>query len=164
MDNTNNTQFTLQKLGEIMLRYGLVIMLLWVGALKFLKYEAEGIKPMVENSGLLSWFYDVMSVQMFSNIIGVIEIILAVLIATRYFAPKVSAIGSIGTIIMFLITLSFLLTTPGVWQQGYGFPSPSPMPGQFLAKDLVLLGVAVWSAGEALAAAKIRSNENRRIN
>lgn len=159
MDNTKTSQFTLQKLGEIMLRYGLVIMLLWVGALKFLKYEAEAIKPMVENSGLFSWFYDIMSVQMFSNIIGIIEIILAILIATRSFAPKVSAIGSIGTIIMFLITLSFLLTTPGVWEQGYGFPIPSPMPGQFLAKDLVLLAVAVWTAGEALAAAKVQSNK-----
>jgi hypothetical protein len=28
------------------------------------------------------------------------------------------------------------------------------MPGQFIAKDLALLGIAVWSAGEALRAAK----------
>jgi len=46
------------------------------------------------------------------------------------------------------------LTTPGVWQPGYGFPFPSPMPGQFIAKDLALLGIAVWSAGEALRAAR----------
>ncbi len=55
---------------------------------------------------------------------------------------------------MFLITLSFLLTTPGVWQPGYGFPALSPSPGQFLAKDLVLLGAAIWTAGEALRAAR----------
>jgi uncharacterized membrane protein YkgB len=41
-----------------------------------------------------------------------------------------------------------------VWQPGYGFPFPSPMPGQFIAKDLALLGIAVWSAGDALRAAK----------
>jgi hypothetical protein len=28
------------------------------------------------------------------------------------------------------------------------------MPGQFIAKDLALLGIAVWSAGEALRAAR----------
>lgn len=37
---------------------------------------------------------------------------------------------------------------------GYGFPFPSPMPGQFLAKDIVLLGAAIWTAGEALSASE----------
>ncbi len=58
---------------------------------------------------------------------------------------------------MSLITLSFLLTTPGVWQPDYGFPSLSPNPGRFLAKDLLLLGAAIYTAGEALKAA----NNNR---
>ena len=52
-----------------------------------------------------------------------------------------------------LITLSFLLTTPGVWEPGYGFGFLSAMPGQFLAKDLVLLGVSIWTAAEAWQAA-----------
>ncbi|WP_373517800.1 YkgB family protein [Pricia sp.] len=150
----NTTGFKLKNIGEIIIRYGLVIILLWVGALKFTTYEAEGIKPLVENSGLMSWGYDLMSVQAFSMLIGVIEIILGIMIATRYFAPKISAIGSIGTIIMALITLSFLLTTPGMVQKGYSFPSLSPMPGQFVAKDLLLLGAACWTAGEALIASK----------
>jgi len=55
---------------------------------------------------------------------------------------------------MFLVTLSFILTTPGVWQQGYGFPFPSSSPGQFLLKDLVNLGAATYTAGEALHAAR----------
>ncbi|MBA2585461.1 MAG: DUF417 family protein [Chthoniobacterales bacterium] len=61
--------------------------------------------------------------------------------------------GSIGAIIMGFITLNFLLTTPGVWQPNYGFPFLSAVPGQFLAKDLLLLGAALWTAGEALRAA-----------
>lgn len=100
-----------------------------------------------------------MSVQGFSMLIGVIEIILGILIATRYFAPKLSAIGSIGTIIMALITLSFLLTTPGMIQKGYSFPALSPMPGQFAVKDLLLLGAACWTAGEALIASKFPPHE-----
>jgi len=66
----------------------------------------------------------------------------------------VSAIGSLGVIVMSLITLTFVFTTPGVWQPGYGFPFPSPMPGQFLAKDILLLGAAIWTAGEAWRAAR----------
>ena len=120
---------TLETIGVIVIRYGLVAVLLWVGALKFTAYKAEGIQGLVANSPLLSWAYSVFSVRSFAALLGVIEIALGVLIATRPFAPKLSAIGSIGAILMFLITLTFVLTTPGVWQPGYGFPFPSPMPG-----------------------------------
>ncbi|MCA1593398.1 MAG: DUF417 family protein [Acidobacteria bacterium] len=145
---------TLESVGAKIIRYGLVIILLWVGALKFTAYEAEGIQGLVANSPLMSWLYSVTSVRGAAMLIGVIEITLGVLIATRPVAPKVSVIGSIGAIIMFLLTLTFVLTTPGVWQPGYGFPFPSPMPGQFLAKDMMLLGAAIWTAGEALRAAR----------
>lgn len=154
METTAITRSTMQRIGEYIIRYGLVIILLWVGALKFTQYEAEAIKPLVENSFLISWGYDLLSVQGFSTLLGVIEIILGLMIATRSFLPKVSGIGSIGAIIMFIITLTFVLSTPGVWQSGYGFPFPSPMPGQFLAKDILLLGASFWTAGEAFTAAR----------
>ncbi len=144
----------LESVGAFLLRYGLVIILLWVGALKFTAYEAEGIKGLVENSPLMSWMLDSLSLQTLSSIIGGTEIFLAILIATRPFAPMVSAIGSILAIFMFLVTLSFVFTTPGVWQPDYGFPFPSPMPGQFLLKDLLLLATAIWTAGEALHASR----------
>ncbi len=145
---------TLENLGANIIRYGLVVILLWVGALKFTAYEAEGIQGLIANSPLMSWMYSVMSVRGASMLIGTIEILCGLLIVMRPFAPRISAIGSFGAIITFLTTLTFLLTTPGVWQPGYGFPFPSPMPGQFIAKDLALLGIAVWSAGEALRAAR----------
>ena len=152
--NTEGLGYTLENLGANIIRYGLVIILLWVGALKFTAYEAEGIQGLVANSPLMSWMYSVMSVRTASMFIGIAEIIAGLMIATRSFAPKISAIGSIIAIGIFLVTLSFILTTPGVWQPGYGFPFPSPMPGQFLAKDLVLIGAAIWTAGEALRAAR----------
>ncbi|MBA3495989.1 MAG: DUF417 family protein [Gemmatimonadales bacterium] len=144
---------SLENFGEKLLRYGLVAVLLWVGALKFTEYEAMGIKPLVENSPLTAWALQALGLKALSALIGTVEIVVGLMIATRAFAPKASAYGSIGAIVIFLVTLTFLLTTPGVWQPGYGFPFPSPMPGQFLAKDLVLLGAAIWSAGEALRAA-----------
>ncbi len=151
---TNDLGRTLESVGEKVIRYGLVAILLWVGALKFTAYEAEGIQGLVANSPLMSWMYSVMSVRGASMLIGVVEIVLGLLIATRPFAPMLSAIGSFGVIFMSLITLTFIFTTPGVWQPGYGFPYPSPMPGQFLAKDLLMLGAAIWTAGEALRAAR----------
>ena len=51
---------------------------------------------------------------------------------------------------MFLTTLSFLVTTPGVWEPSAGgFPALSALPGQFLIKDLALLGISLWTLGEA---------------
>lgn len=145
---------TLQGSGEFVLRYGLVVVFLWIGLLKFTEYEAMGIEPFVANSPIWSELYSALGLRNLANLIGVIEVSIGLLIATRAFWPKASAIGSIGAIIAYLITLSFMLTTPGVWQPGYGFPFPSPMPGQFLAKDLVLLGASLWTAGEALRAAR----------
>ncbi len=147
---------TLETLGARVLRYGLVVVLLWVGALKFTAYEAEGVHKFASHSPLLSWADQLLGMRGFSMLLGVIEISLGLLIATRPTRPKLSAAGSMGAIVMFVITLSFLLTTPGVWQPGYGFPALSPTPGQFLAKDLVLLGAAIWTAGEALRAARSR--------
>jgi len=142
----------LEGLGVLLLRYGLVIILLWVGALKFTAYEAEGIQVFVENSPLLSWLYDVVSVRTFSTLLGVFEITLGLMIATRPFMAKVSAVGSLGAVFLFLVTLTFVFSTPDVWQPGYGIPYLSPDPGQFLAKDVALAAIAMWTAGEALRA------------
>jgi uncharacterized membrane protein YkgB len=152
MKSTQSTGRTLENVGANILRYGLVIILVWIGALKFVAYEAEGIQGLVANSPLLAWGYNLLSTYGYARLIGVSEIIFGVLIAVRPFAPKASALGSLGASLMFVVTLSFMLTTPGVWQEGYGFPALS-LVGSFLVKDLLLLGAAIWTAGEALQAA-----------
>jgi reactive chlorine resistance protein C len=144
----------LKSIGMHVARYGLVIVLLWIGAMKFTAYEAEGIKPLVAHSPLMSWVYRVMSVGGFSALLGVVEIAIGVLIALRPVWPLGSAVGSGFAAGMFLTTLSFLVTTPG-WEPSLGgFPALSAMPGQFVLKDVVLLGVALFTAGEALEAAR----------
>lgn len=135
------------------LRYGLVGILLFFGSFKFTAVEAQGIQPLVSNSPLMSWMYSVLSVQAVSNVIGMTELIFAVLIATRAFSATLSAIGSIGAIGMLLTTLSFLITTPGAWMTVPGFPLPvTSETGAFLIKDIFLLGGAIVTAGEALSA------------
>lgn len=153
--NDHSRGRSLEVIGGRILRYGMAMMLLWVGALKFAAYEAEGLKPLISNSPLLAWLYSFLSVGQAAALIGSVEILLALLILTRPFSPRWSAIGSLGVIVMSLITLTFLLTTPGVWQAGYGFPYLSGNPGGFLAKDILLLGTATWTAGEALLASRM---------
>src|SRR5215467_4043620 len=99
----------LQHVGGFILRYGLVFVLVFWGAAKFTQAEAEGIQPLVAHSPLLSWTYHLMTVQHASDFIGVIELTLALLIAVRRWAPKLSALGSAASVAMFLTTLSFLL-------------------------------------------------------
>lgn len=152
-DSTAAPGQTLQNIGAAVIRYGLAVVIVWVGLLKFTAYEAEGVQGFVAHSPLLSWTYSVMSVRSFAAVLGSVEVLIGILIALRPVAPKLSALGSIGAIFMFLTTLSFTLSTPGVWQPAYGFPFPTSVPGQFLMKDLVLLGAALWTAGEALRAA-----------
>jgi uncharacterized membrane protein YkgB len=141
----------LQDLGAAVLRYGLALVIAWIGAMKFTAYEAAGIEPLVANSPMLAWTYRLLSVQGFSNLLGGVELTIAALIALRPWSARAAALGSALAIGMFLTTLSFLLSTPG-WEPMLGFPALSALPGQFLLKDVVLLGAALWSLGEAARA------------
>ena len=147
----------LRAVGTHVTRYGLVVVLIWIGGMKFTAYEAEGIRPLVANSPPMGWVYRVTSVEGFSALLGVVEIAVGLLIALRPVWPTLSAVGSGLAAGTFLTTLSFLFTTPG-WESSLGgFPALSAMPGQFLLKDVVLLGASLWTAGEALGAARLRS-------
>ena len=142
----------LQAVGGVVLRYGLAGVIGWIGLMKFTRVEAEAIWPLVQNSPLMSWASTALGVRLFSNVVGVVEVTIAVLIALRPIAARASALGSALAVGMFATTLSFLLTTPGVWEASLGgFPAISVLPGQFLLKDVVLLGAAHWSLGESLA-------------
>jgi uncharacterized membrane protein YkgB len=133
-----------EKWGAFLIRYGLVLVLGWIGAMKFTAYEAEGIKTLVETSPLMSWMYRVVSLQATSNVIGVAELIAAALIAIRPLSSKLSVIGSVLAVLTFLMTLTFLFSLPG-WEKSLGgFPALSGSGG-FLLKDIVLLGARRYS-------------------
>lgn len=138
----------LERTGMHVLRYGLVALLLMWGSFKFAEFEAEAIRPLIEHSPFLSWLYPVLGVRGTSALIGVIELASALLIGLRHWKPLWSALGSLIAVGTFLVTLSFLITTPGVWALDNPF-------GGFLMKDLLLLGAALSSAAEALRAAAV---------
>ena len=58
---------TLVNAGAIFTGCNLIVVLLSIGALKFTAYEAEGIQPLVSNSLLMSWGYEIASVRDFSK-------------------------------------------------------------------------------------------------
>jgi uncharacterized membrane protein YkgB len=131
-------------------RYGLALVLAWIGFGKYVKMDA---KVLIENSPLMSWIFDFLSVTTVARGLGTMEIVAAILIAVRPIWPRVSILGSALAILLFTGTLSFLFTTPGVAVAHVaGVPVLSALPGQFLLKDLVLMGVAIWTLGDSLRA------------
>jgi reactive chlorine resistance protein C len=146
----------LETAGSFVIRYGMALILLWIGTMKFTEYEAVGIQPLVASSPFMSWLYGLVSVREFSTALGIVEIGIALLIVLRPWAPLASAVGSAAAAFLFLTTLSFLLSAPG-WEPSLGgFPALSASVGQFLIKDLVLLGTALWTCGEAYSASQAR--------
>jgi uncharacterized membrane protein YkgB len=138
----------LSTIGLAVSRYGLALVLAWIGFGKYIKMES---RTLIEHSPLMSWVYDVFDVNTVARGLGTLEIMAAILIVARPVSARLSAIGSALAIVLFCGTLSFLFTTPGVVSRFAGpVPVLSAMPGQFLLKDIVLLGVAVATLGEAL--------------
>ena len=137
--------------GQQLIRYGLVVVLVWMGLLKFTAFEAAAIEPMINSQPLLVWLYGVFSVQGASMLIGSIEILAGTLLALRAWSPVAGTAGGALAIGTFAITLSFMLTIPPVWEASAGgFPYLSVMPGQFLIKDVLFLAAAIWAFGHAL--------------
>lgn len=137
-------------------RYALVIVLTWFGLMKFTYYESHGISPLVANSPFMSWIYDLISISAFGRILGLVEIFTAVLIALKPWFPKASVLGGITSSLFFLTTLSFMITTPDVGEASAGgFPVLSAN-GQFLMKDIALLGLSLWLLADAIDSSRLR--------
>jgi reactive chlorine resistance protein C len=82
--------------------------------------------------------------------IGTIEIAVALLLAVKFLSRQAAFIGSIGAILTFAVTTTFLFSTPGVLQHGLELSTR----GQFLIKDLVLLGGSIWTAADGCNACR----------
>lgn len=162
VDRSHGAGAAIAVFGRYFVLYSLAAILIWVGALKFVAYEAEAIEPLVTASPLLSWLYDIFDVRSFARVLGTAEILAGLAIALRPLAPWVSALGGAVATVLFAVTVTFLFTTPGVYEAA-GFPQLSPDPGQFLAKDLLLLAAAVWVVGDSLAAAGGRDRTTDRV-
>ena len=161
-----------------LLRLGLVVVLIWIGGLKFASYEADSIVPLVSNSPLMGFFYhhpapeykafmnkegelivghrqwhETNGTYPFAYGLGLVIITLGVLIALHPVAPQIAAVGSFLLILMACTTLSFLVTTPEAWvpalgDTAHGFPYLSGV-GRLVVKDSIMLGAAVVTMADS---------------
>src|SRR5258708_32310118 len=135
----------LDRIGMGLLRLGLVWVLVWIGGLKFARYEADGIVPLVANSPLMSFFYhhpapeyrpymnregelipshrdwhETNGTYPFAYGLGVLIVLIGILIAMHPVLPQVAAAGRFLLILMALTTLSVLITPPEGWEPAVG--------------------------------------------
>lgn len=190
MNSLSNKAFTLAAnssgLGLSLTRFGLIVVLVWIGALKIYKYEADGIVPFVANSPAMNFFYkypppdyarhinpegalvpanrswhEANHTYSFAIGLGAVIVLYGLMIALNPWLPQVSAVGSALVVIMSLVTLSFLVTTPESWvpnlgDSEYGFPLLSGR-GRLVVKDIIMLGAA-WVTMADSAASYLRKS------
>ena len=136
-----------QTLGYTVAVFGVAIVLLWIGIFKFTATEAKGIESLVKNNFFISWLYKITTVQGVSNIIGSLEIVTAVCLLLHFFWKKAGVLGGILSVITFLITLSFLFTTPGIFSVVEGVP----VTEFFILKDIMALGISLMVLGKSIS-------------
>jgi uncharacterized membrane protein YkgB len=178
----------LDRVGMGLLRLGLVVVLVWIGGLKFARYEADSIVPLVSNSPLMSFFYhhpapeyrpymnkegelnpvhrqwhETNGTYPFATGLGLVIVTIGVLIALHPLLPQLAAAGSFLLILMACTTLSFLVTTPEAWvpalgDTAHGFPYLSGV-GRLVVKDAIMLGAAVVTLADSAKAYLRRAHQ-----
>lgn len=156
-----------QSFGASFARFGIAIIFLWIGALKFVPYEADSITPFVANSPFMSFFYNYPNEYKehmnhegelntvnrewhqrnntygYSNGLGIVEITFAVLILLNIVSPKIGFVGALMAFLTPIVTYSFLIFTPETWvtnlgDSHYGFPYLSGA-GRLVLKDICMM-------------------------
>ncbi len=130
-----------KRIGLNLMLWGLILVLGWIGLMKFTAVEAAGIEPLLRTSPILSWLLTVLTVQGASNFIGVGELIGVFFLTSWWWRPSLFIWGAALAGAMFATTLTFLFSLPG-WHATMGFPVLSGA-GVFLLKDVVLLAAVM---------------------
>ena len=124
------------------LRWSMVAIFIWFGIQKFTPYAAEAIAPLIANSPLMRWL-GVFGERGEAKIVGTIELTTAAVLIIGSVIPIASAVGAAMACVAFLLTTSFVFSTPGITQKSStGFPIISTLLEQFLLKDIVLLAAS----------------------
>ncbi len=118
---------------------GVALVLAWIGIYKFTPTEAMLIEPLITNHPAMSWLYNLFSVQAVSNMVGGAEIIVAIGLMIGFKKPQVAFYSGIAAAAIFVVTLSFLITTPNAWKVSDGIL----VTNFFLVKDVLFLAIAI---------------------
>jgi uncharacterized membrane protein YkgB len=89
----------------------------------------------------------------FSYGLGAIIVLYGLLLCLHPWRPELAAIGSFLVVIMSLVTLSFLITTPESWvpplgDPDHGFPFLSGR-GRLVLKDAIMFGAALVTMADS---------------
>lgn len=163
-------------------RIAIFIVMIWIGGLKAFQYEADGIVPFVANSPFMSFFYNKdapeyneyknpegKTVQknvdwhkengtyVFAYGLGIVIVIIGLLTLLGIWNAKMGLIGSLMTLGMSIVTLTFLITTPEVYVPNLGGDFPTPHygfpylsgAGRLVIKDVVMMAAALVCASDS---------------
>jgi uncharacterized membrane protein YkgB len=125
---------------------GMIVMLLWAGSYKMTAPGAEGIVPLVSNSPLIWWHFKLLGPYVGSDIIGLTEMAAALLLIAGYFKPKAGIVGGLIATLMFFVTSTMVISTPGAIVSVPAIQHMRYMSflGLFLFKDVISLGVSFY--------------------
>jgi uncharacterized membrane protein YkgB len=139
----------LRRLGRGLALAGVVLPLLLIGGMKFTAYEINALKPLIEGTPWLSWLYPALGEAGASYLIGIVEISAALLLTAAPWSWRAGVAGGGLAAITFLVTCSIMLALP-IWEPSLGAPALGPL-GQFLIKDIALLGISLVVLSESLS-------------
>ncbi|MDK1286177.1 DUF417 family protein [Pseudoalteromonas umbrosa] len=149
----------LHKVGQGTALLGVVLPLLLIGVLKFTLTEVEALKPVINGTPWLTWLtwlYAVFGFEGASYFLGVIEIITATLLVMSVWSARAGIMGGAMGAMTFLVTVSTLLVLPIGEDKEGGLPFLNFL-GQFLIKDVALLGISILVLANCLARLRAHS-------
>lgn len=136
-------------LGRALALTGVVLPLLLIGGMKFTAVEIAALKPLISGAPWLAWMYAAFGEAGASYLLGVVELVTAVLLIAAPWSWRAGILGGALAAFTFLVTCSLMIALP-IWEPTLGFPALGPL-GQFLIKDVALLGIALVVLGESIA-------------
>ncbi|WP_434624381.1 DUF417 family protein [Pseudomonas sp. Z1-29] len=141
---------------------GVVLPLLMIGLLKFTQIEVQVLIPLISGTPWLAWLYPVLGEAGTSYLLGVVEILTALLLIASPWSARAAIAGGLLASLTFFTTISMMLVLP-IWEAGSGgFPWLNFL-GTFLIKDVALLGVSLVILTEGLQRMlpTLAANQNR---
>ncbi len=144
----------IQIFGRSIALAGVVLPLFLIGLLKFTAFESEALRPLITATPWLSWLYAVFGVTGASALLGVVELFTAALLVLPIWIPRAGVLGGALSTLTFATTVSILFAVP-IWEDTIGgFPWINAT-GQFLLKDVALLGISMAIFADGLSRMKL---------
>ena len=112
--------------------FPVALVYLWIGGMKFTLLEAKGIEDLVASSPLMAWMYDVFSLQMASNIIGVYDLAITAALGLALYFKRHIVWALLLASTVFIVTQTFLLS----WDGALSAKTLITGGGQFVIKDI----------------------------